>query len=617
MNNINEFQKKIITTFPDKRLIVKAGPGTGKTWSLIERIKYLVNNEDLEPATEILILSFSVAAVQEIKKRLAHAVEKEGYDDELLYVSIRTFDSFASYFMYSLDPDEDLDKLDYDQRIQKATEIILKNSSAKKRLQRLRHVMVDEVQDLVSVRADFTLAILEVAGSGFTLFGDPAQAVYNFLIGEDASGLTSDNFLEKVRFLSEIIPDEIVLYENFRVGENNSLKNLAEKGREYLINGNTEKAFDFLHRTFSDLESVGDLYNLKVPDNILSNSTAFLCRTNGQALLLAKIMKKTRIPFQVRKPLEEHDIPFWVGYVFNGWENQVIKKRDFIKAFESINSSGFDQKTAEEIWKDLQVLTSSHSGIRITSFRQALVERTIFSNSPEKFEKTGVVISTVHRAKGKEFDNVVLMFSEEISPEFFLDEARVMFVGLTRARKGLYRMSMKGGRGISKGKERWIRTVGDFLNKKLTGIEFGCLNDIDRHSPVSLDMFEEDEEYIEENQLFLKEKIKNGEDVRLKYFKKTDGIPLYLVQIRSDRDWIPVAHSSVSFGRSLKNCLKELRGKKPYLWPKLIDDLWVREVVTEIGNLGNEDIPRFYRTTGLWLGVRVEGLGTCHEWGKI
>ena len=62
-------QNHVIEADVSERLIVNAGPGTGKTWSLIQRIIYLVNKLYVDPET-IQILCFTRTAVEEIKKRM-------------------------------------------------------------------------------------------------------------------------------------------------------------------------------------------------------------------------------------------------------------------------------------------------------------------------------------------------------------------------------------------------------------------------------------------------------------------------------------------------------------------------------------------------------------------
>jgi len=60
-------QEYIIKKGIEERVVINAGPGTGKTYSLIQRIKYLITNQELN-SNEMIILCFSRAAVSEIKK---------------------------------------------------------------------------------------------------------------------------------------------------------------------------------------------------------------------------------------------------------------------------------------------------------------------------------------------------------------------------------------------------------------------------------------------------------------------------------------------------------------------------------------------------------------------
>ena len=60
---------------------MNAGPGTGKTYALIERIIDLIYRQETDPEN-IMILCFSRAAVEVIEQRLARAAEegKIGYE---------------------------------------------------------------------------------------------------------------------------------------------------------------------------------------------------------------------------------------------------------------------------------------------------------------------------------------------------------------------------------------------------------------------------------------------------------------------------------------------------------------------------------------------------------
>ena len=88
-----------------------------------------------------------------------------------------TFDSFATRLLETYG-DVSLDGTDYDRRIALAVELL--DARAIDELTEIRHVLVDEAQDLTGVRADFVLKLLEVTDCGFTVFADQAQAVYDF-----------------------------------------------------------------------------------------------------------------------------------------------------------------------------------------------------------------------------------------------------------------------------------------------------------------------------------------------------------------------------------------------------------------------------------------------------
>lgn len=123
-------QNKIIEAEPAERSIVNAGPGTGKTWTLIEKIIHMINEEQAE-AGNILVLCFSRSAVEVVRNRLADAAEAGRIGYEWQDVDVRTFDSFCTYMLAWVQDNHKellprhflLEEYDYDQRIKKATNI--------------------------------------------------------------------------------------------------------------------------------------------------------------------------------------------------------------------------------------------------------------------------------------------------------------------------------------------------------------------------------------------------------------------------------------------------------------------------------------------------------------
>lgn len=79
-------------------ILVSAGAGTGKTRVLIERILYILKNQKAD-ISDLLVLTFTEKAANEIKSRLSaalHALGLERTRRELELAAIGTFHSFAS-----------------------------------------------------------------------------------------------------------------------------------------------------------------------------------------------------------------------------------------------------------------------------------------------------------------------------------------------------------------------------------------------------------------------------------------------------------------------------------------------------------------------------------------
>ena len=120
-------------------------------------------------------------------------------------------------------------------------------------------------------------------------------------------------------------------------------------------------------------------------------------------------------------------------------------------------------------------------------------------------------------------------------------------------------------------------------------------------------MGEPDDVY--ENQQWLLEKARPGMAVELWLDNLNDGCPGYKIMI----DKCAVGRMSSKFGWALWHTLKNLNGHKPKKFPRRIIGIWVREIITAVGNQGKDGIDRSFQTSGLWLALTLEGLGQC-EW---
>ncbi len=85
----NDEQKKAIETTEGPLLII-AGPGTGKTFTLVKRVQYLIQVKGVLPE-EIFVVTFTEKAAQELVTRISNALLDEGIDVNLSDMPVGTF----------------------------------------------------------------------------------------------------------------------------------------------------------------------------------------------------------------------------------------------------------------------------------------------------------------------------------------------------------------------------------------------------------------------------------------------------------------------------------------------------------------------------------------------
>lgn len=91
--NANEAQRSAIST-TDGPLLIIAGPGTGKTYTLVKRIVYLIIEKDVLPE-EIMIATFTEKAAKELITRITNELYAIGVSVNLNEMYIGTFHSIC------------------------------------------------------------------------------------------------------------------------------------------------------------------------------------------------------------------------------------------------------------------------------------------------------------------------------------------------------------------------------------------------------------------------------------------------------------------------------------------------------------------------------------------
>lgn len=91
---LNENQQKVVEYNGNKPLLVEAGPGSGKTRVIIERVKFLINELKVNPSS-LLVITFTRKAANELKDRLSENIPKNIINK----MQISTIHSFCLDFL--------------------------------------------------------------------------------------------------------------------------------------------------------------------------------------------------------------------------------------------------------------------------------------------------------------------------------------------------------------------------------------------------------------------------------------------------------------------------------------------------------------------------------------
>ncbi|MFN3166122.1 MAG: UvrD-helicase domain-containing protein [Phycisphaeraceae bacterium] len=580
-------QRAAIERAPEDKILVNAGAGTGKTFVLIQRLIYLVEQHALAPGSQVLVLSFSRAAVSEVKRR---ARESDGV---AAYSGAKTFDSFATHLLALTTDSDAWSELSYEERIQSATDAVLNNPATKQHIQSYRHLLIDEIQDLVGARAAFVDALLQASEGGISLFGDPAQSIYDHQ-ARDASEMTSVDLYQSIRsrYGSELC--EITLTRNFRA--------LTPKPREALHFGpllqnptaDIDTVNEDLERFVLSLPAMGDLsYVISAWQRNPPSSDIILCRTNGQALAFFQLLQAKGVRCRLKDSSAHRAAPAWIAAAVLGREGAQVSKAVMLEKLGQY----CDAEVAEHRWRRLKRL----DGRRGNSLDLRAVASNIGNRSlPEELydvPQAGVMISTIHRAKGLEFDRVFVtkpLHDESItgSP---IEEARILYVAITRAKQWLGAVNDPNTKAMAKHKPtgRWCRFAYRGKRRFAEAIEL-LPTDIDQS--IHTDGLREGEPSFIDTQRYLQESVQSGDPIELTLLKSAEEGPLYQVRHQSRA----IARTSASFGKSVK-----LIGQSKI--PETINGAVVSEIETVAGS-PEESRRAGVGTSGLWLGLRISGL---------
>lgn len=608
-------QRYVIESDANARIIINSGPGTGKTWTLIERIIHLINNEGVDPE-EIIVLCFSRAAVEVIKERLKDAVNEERVPEIAGLTDIRTFDSFASQLLYWVKNDSELDnleyydigKMNYDERIELFTSLIREEPEL---ISQCSHLFVDEVQDLVRGRARMILGMIRYLpeNAGITLLGDSCQSIYDYQVGRDA--ISSIQFY---RMLIENVKGfEYISFErNYR--QTSETAWIGDTYRKAILSGDSRKCDIHLRNSvvkripeFKQYD-VMDIGKSDLEDYLIRGTVGILTRTNGQALKISAALKKVGIDHTLKRRLSDNSLAGWIGLLFSTYRSSSLSEKDFYFLFEQTGDE--DEHRCKEMWQAIQeTARSSAERVGVRDFLSGLMTNAKKSVLYLEEKKSNITVTNIHRGKGKEFDTVLVeddIFYEE---EKGIEEHKVCYVALTRAKTEILRVNAQSEyiRIDKEGDRRCFKADYVGYNKqRLTNFEVGLSGDIDLRSFVRLEGVQE---YIRTNHHDM-----IGKGIYLLKDRHFNGYVRYMIII--SEEGVILGYTSERFAESLDRALRRIyrlsysRQLYNNVFPERINDLYIDDIISTVDSEdGQETGVMPHAGVVVWNAVSILGYG--------
>ncbi len=483
---LNEDQRKIFDFSLDKNLLVKADPGTGKTHTLIMRVAKLIQRDHIPPA-KILILAYNRSVVQELKSRLKRLFDGLGYRTITYELRVYTFHGLIKTVLNgrikeaeAAFPKEDQFRAWEKYFIQLSKEEPGYITSA---LGMPKYLFVDEFQDITTNRLEILKAISTKGLTKLTVIGDPVQSIYGYERKDVGDPINPGPYYEKFR--EEFEPDELQLTVNYRSYQeiiDHAQERLKHQLKEYKMEalksnkGSSPEAVQFVDLTHTPKhweDHVSDFLNSSNPDREL----AILFRTNAELFRsFAKIRKKelgeTRIYIQSSN--DEFFRTRELSYFVDHWKARSAENIDSKllgqliaeiqeKAGEMDNWEQVGLKKLQALLLEYGMTLQDNQTIRdLIDYLEDFSRRddgvlwNIYARHFDLSNEKRIILSTIHKAKGLEFESVLILPSyhvlENKEDGYFtdqcLEEERLLFVAATRAKRKLFHYIWKREKAI-------------------------------------------------------------------------------------------------------------------------------------------------------------------------
>lgn len=463
----------------NRHLLVNAGPGAGKTSVLVGRIAHLIREQHVKPS-EIVVLAFNRAVVFEIRKRIRDLFRSLGYAAYASQVRVSTFHALAMRSLHGSEtPSENTST---DQLLPEFARRLASDAAFCRDVAgQCRSILIDEYQDVTDDVYSIIRSLHQGSGTqpGVMAIGDDDQDIlrWNRKSGGIGNGAFAELYFQ--RFKEDFGDADLATLElgvNFRSGVEVVQRSQHVIQRFFERSNRSHRLKTSLLRAAQDaptsecerivsrgwswdqtIEHVAEASRRLLAEN--PGSIAILCRSNDEVASVHRGLAKALpgLAVQNNENLSTaalRHVALWIDFleVEVARQDQALTAPllstllDTFRADTDIPETQGDAAVA-----DLSTLWELCTQENAFPHLSTLIRFMKIMKSDDLQRLTGAregageaVVSTIHKVKGLEYDNVIIVpsrigfanNSRDIEADA-AEEVRLLYVALTRARSRL------------------------------------------------------------------------------------------------------------------------------------------------------------------------------------
>jgi len=424
-DTLSESQLRIIQDDDSKYIVVSAGPGSGKTRVLVHKLASLLLLEDVKHE-QLLMLTFSRAAAIEFKQRLRDLI-----GNAASFIEIKTFHSYCFDLLGKIGNIQESENI-----VNDAGELIRSGDVDLGKITKTV-LVIDEAQDMDRWEYNLVEALMELNEDMRVIaVGDDDQNIFQFR-GSDSEYLKS--------FITQHNASQYSLVDNYR-----SNKDIVSFANHFVKTISDRMKIEDIHAVAQDKGEVKlfkhsgrNIETALVEDLVSANlkgTTCILTNTNQEALLILGMLKQRALPAKLIQSIDGFcvydiaEIRFFLKKLNGVKRSPIISNEQWDNAVKALQGQYHNSDCMPIVMNILNTFEKINERKYRTDFEVFLRESKI---EDYYINEQGVItVSTMHKSKGREFDNVYMLL-ENVAVNTD-EEKRKLYVGMTRAKNQLH-----------------------------------------------------------------------------------------------------------------------------------------------------------------------------------